>query len=518
MNKETFPFPDLREEIEKKAEVIQLQIGDHLIKEGNKSPRFYILLEGRVLLYRKDFIAELGRHDFFGETSLLTDNPWPYSVKSIRKTKALALNPSLFFDLIQKSSTFLEKILNQMKRDLDPVSYKSPLHSIAFVSLDHSDSIDGLLSELSSLLPQKKLEYFANDPKRIDDLKEDYDQVFLSIDWEKNDSIPTDLNQTADILLLHPETKASKKRAHIRTPQKISHVRKNHKNDMLRLARWIEGKTTGVVIGSSGARSFGALGALKAMEEKNIPIDCICGSGLGSVIAAMYAMEISIKEIHSYLKKITNHFESLFDYTFPFLAFLKGKKIEKTLQSLFQDLSIEDLFIPFSCVSSNLQTAKEYVHRRETLWTAVRASIATPGILPPVWLRENCLIDGNLTNILPIDIMRYHFQPRKIIAIDPGAKKEHLQMNRFPNYINGSIHLLKKIIPFTKSEKIPGIFSTIVQSASLDSSFKKQELLEMHPPDVLLNLPLDNFKILDFKKFDHLFHMSYDYAKTHLNP
>ena len=70
----------------------------------------------------------------------------------------------------------------------------------------------------------------------------------------------------------------------------------------------------------------------------------------------------------------------------------------------FGDVAIEDLPLPFFCVSSNLTTGHSEVHRRGMLWRWLRASVAIPGVLPPVMNNGEVLVDGGTMNNLPVDV------------------------------------------------------------------------------------------------------------------
>jgi NTE family protein len=99
--------------------------------------------------------------------------------------------------------------------------------------------------------------------------------------------------------------------------------------------------------------------------------------------------------------------KSLFrDYTFPAVSLLRGQKIAKALAYAFNSMEIEDMWLPFFCVSSNLTKGRVEIHLRGQAKHALMASIAIPGLLPPVIDgKGDVLVDGAMMNNLPIDIM-----------------------------------------------------------------------------------------------------------------
>jgi NTE family protein len=94
------------------------------------------------------------------------------------------------------------------------------------------------------------------------------------------------------------------------------------------------------------------------------------------------------------------------DFTLPLIALVRGKKASTMLHQNFGDVRIEELTKPFFCVSSDLTTGRIHEHRAGVLWRALRATVALPGILPPVTHHGHLLVDGGVMNNLPVDLMR----------------------------------------------------------------------------------------------------------------
>ena len=99
-------------------------------------------------------------------------------------------------------------------------------------------------------------------------------------------------------------------------------------------------------------------------------------------------------------------YNPLSDFTLPLIALVRGKKVSARLRENFGDVPIEELPMPFFCVSSDLTTGRIHDHRDGMLWRALRASVALPGILPPVTHHGHLLVDGGVMNNLPVDVMR----------------------------------------------------------------------------------------------------------------
>jgi NTE family protein len=112
------------------------------------------------------------------------------------------------------------------------------------------------------------------------------------------------------------------------------------------------------------------------------------------------------------------------DYVLPVVALTRGKRVDERLAEHFGDTRIEDLPLPFFCVSTDLAKAKLRVHRTGLLREALRASIALPGILPPVVDGESLLVDGAVLRNFPVDVMRDLYRG-PIIGVDV-ARRSHI--------------------------------------------------------------------------------------------
>ncbi|MFZ1991014.1 MAG: patatin-like phospholipase family protein, partial [Alphaproteobacteria bacterium] len=176
--------------------------------------------------------------------------------------------------------------------------------------------------------------------------------------------------------------------------------------DADRLARTITGRSVGLVLSGGGARAYAHIGAIKALHEARIPIDFIGGTSMGGIVAAGIAMGWNDDELDAHIRDAFVTSNPLGDHHLPVVALTRGHLVEQRLAKHFGDARIEDLHLPYYCVSSDLVSATQYVHRSGLLREALRASIALPGILPPVATNEHVLVDGAVLNNLPTDVMQ----------------------------------------------------------------------------------------------------------------
>ncbi len=138
------------------------------------------------------------------------------------------------------------------------------------------------------------------------------------------------------------------------------------------------------MLSGGGARGFAHLGVIRALREARVPIDFVGGSSIGSIIAAGVAVGWSDDEMRMRYRRSFVDTNPVNDYTFPFVALTRGRKVSRLLQREYGDVLIEDLRRPFFCISANLTTGRALEHRDGRLVDALRASVAIPGVMPPV--------------------------------------------------------------------------------------------------------------------------------------
>ncbi len=276
------------------------------------------------------------------------------------------------------------------------------------------------------------------------------------------------------------------------------HIRREKESDYHRVARYVLGREIGLVLSGGGARGFAHVGCIRAMHELGIPIDMIGGVSMGSLVSASYAydpdrFEETIKRVESQLKG------ALLDITVPVVSIARGRRFDRRLRSWFgADTLIEDLWMPYFCVSSNLTEADTVVHEAGPLWWAVRASGTLPGLSSPVIYEESLLFDGCLLDNLPMDVMRERLGTSTVIAVDvvpPHDLKVCIPEVQSPS---GWWLLWKKLNPFAKTVHLPNIVSILHRAGELGSVYGRQKLIDQKIADLYIQPPVDHIDIADF--------------------
>jgi len=174
-----------------------------------------------------------------------------------------------------------------------------------------------------------------------------------------------------------------------------------------RIAREVGEVTLGLALGSGAAYGFAHIGVLKVFQEEDIPVDVICGSSMGAIIAALWAAGFSLKEITALSaqcgRKIGSF--SLSGISFPFKGVMKARHLENIFKGIFKDLTFYDLKHTLKVVSFNFLKRKTVILEEGPLYKAVAASCAFPGIFAPIHVKKDLLLDGGVLNPLPTKVL-----------------------------------------------------------------------------------------------------------------
>ena len=207
----------------------------------------------------------------------------------------------------------------------------------------------------------------------------------------------------------------------------ILHLRGASRQEIARLARLAAGQGVGLVLSGGGARGHAHIGVYAVLDDLGVPVDRVIGSSMGSIVAGCIGQQLSPDRLLSDMQRDA---ENLFDYTIPLVSLIKGQRIVEVLERQFDGWDIEDLWVPFRCVSTDLTTAESVTHSTGPASTAIRTSIAIPGVLPPVAHDGHLLADGGVLDNLPVGQFANDPSIGVIIASDvapplgPSAKSD----------------------------------------------------------------------------------------------
>ncbi|XP_016160996.1 PREDICTED: neuropathy target esterase sws-like [Ficedula albicollis] len=184
-------------------------------------------------------------------------------------------------------------------------------------------------------------------------------------------------------------------------------------SDFSRLARVLTGNTIALVLGGGGARGCSHIGVIKAMEESGIPIDLVGGTSIGAFIGALYAEERSAvrtkQRAREWAKCMNSVFETVLDLTYPITSMFSGSAFNASINRVFQDKQIEDLWLPYFNVTTDITASAMRVHTDGSLWRYVRASASYTPYLPPLCDPKDShwLVPSGAVSRFPGSLWRY---------------------------------------------------------------------------------------------------------------
>lgn len=180
-----------------------------------------------------------------------------------------------------------------------------------------------------------------------------------------------------------------------------------------------------LVLGGGGARGFAHIGVFRVLEEEQIPIDLVVGTSIGSIAGAFYCAGISLDELESLAKNIK--WGRVSNFTLPSIVsmvltekLLSNEEMEEFIRENLGEMQFRDLKIPLVCVATDLNTGETILLREGSVAFAIRASATIPGFFKPVEFRQRYLVDGGLSENIPVGIAEL-FDPDIIIAVAVSA-------------------------------------------------------------------------------------------------
>ena len=184
-------------------------------------------------------------------------------------------------------------------------------------------------------------------------------------------------------------------------------------------------KKIALVLGGGSARGLAHIGVLKALHKAKIPIDFIVGTSIGALIGATYSLGIPLAR--SEKRAIALNWWNLTDFVISKIGFLEGRNLENIIIDTIENKSFEDLKIPLSIVTTNIESGEKVILGSGNLAKAIRASCSLPGIFIPIRINQKLLVDGGLIDSVPVRVAQ-EMGADFIIASDVGfcVRKEKI--------------------------------------------------------------------------------------------
>uniref|UniRef100_A0A452G146 lysophospholipase n=1 Tax=Capra hircus TaxID=9925 RepID=A0A452G146_CAPHI len=288
-------------------------------------------------------------------------------------------------------------------------------------------------------------------------------------------------------------------------------------SDFSRLARVLTGNAVALVLGGGGARGCAQVGVIRALTECGIPVDMVGGTSIGAFMGALYSEERSYSQIRIRAKQwaedMMSMVRTMLDLTYPITSMFSGAGFNSSISSVFKDRQIEDLWIPYFAVTTDISASAMRVHTDGSLWRYVRASMSLSGYMPPLCDPKDghLLMDGGYVNNLPADVAR-SMGAKVVIAIDVGSRDE-TDLTNYGDALSGWWLLWKRWNPLATKVKVLNMAEIQTRLAYV-CCVRQLEMVKSSEYCEYLRPPIDGYGTLEFSKFDEICEVGYQHGRT----
>ncbi len=563
----------LAAEVVESSERVHLRAGQVLFEEGDASDAGYLVVSGRLAASRDGaVIGEIARGEVVGEVGMIERAPRGATVTALRDSTLARFSVEAFRSLtaahptlmLQLSRTILSRVGRRnahtdrarsiavavtvpldtrllVTRLAEEIARHGSIEHLWTARIDATLGREGLVESglsvtqpaLLQLLHEAEtthdylvLELDAADTRWTELALSLADRVVIVSSAEPD---AAEQRRLADIVgaaprrgrlerwlaLVHrPDTERAAGGAALADRFKfdrVTHVRSGDLADLNRLARLVSGNATGLVLSGGGARGFAHLGVWRALHELGVEVDAIGGASIGAAMGSLMAIGIPHDKI---VGEVVTLFHGLLDYTVPIVSLIKGERISRNITAVARGSDVRDMWLPFFCVSTNLTRSRVEVHDRGDAGTAIRASVAIPGILPPVPFDGELLVDGGVLNNLPCDIMRATGAVHRLIAVDLSPSVGPRAREDFGHAVSGWKALRAQLGP--GQSRFPGLMSILMRSLVAGSVRDRDRFIDDGTVDWYLDLDLRGVGLLDFERVEEIATRGHEAAKPRI--
>lgn len=507
-----------------------LPAGMELTREGAFARALFLVASGSLSVAvttpegTLDEVATIPAGETVGEMSLLTDDPPSARLFAVRDTELFMLDKAAFERLTMAHPSLMRELCvvmaERLRRTTLRVRAAHHGRTVALVAAEPGLDVGALAAEITEALSDTGLTIWTIDDRDAGQPTDWFHRIeaahdlVLYVASQPDDPWRRRAERRADrVFVIARDAREAPRRPddrvdpewvlmvddrpnpHVASGKRgLTHiVRRDHPRDVGRLARFMAGRAVGLVLSGGGARGFAHLGVVRALRQAGVPIDAVGGTSMGAIIAAGVAMEWDDAELAHRMRDAFVLTNPLTDVAVPLVAFFRGHKVAQLFDRHFGTTRIEDLPVPFFCVTSDLTAGTDAVQRAGPLARALRATVALPGVLPPVVFGGHVHVDGGVMNNLPVEHMA-RLAPGGVIASD----------------VSGDTALL----PGTHKGATPGILSILVRSGTVGNEWQRREArrqaLHVFEP------PVADVGFRDWQAFDRALGRGHDHARARL--
>ena len=281
----------------------------------------------------------------------------------------------------------------------------------------------------------------------------------------------------------------------------------------------------GLALGSGSARGWAHIGVIQALGEMGIEPEIIAGTSIGAIVGAAYAGD-QIDMLDAWVRSLSlKKVVKFLDMSPLSGGFIQGDKLYEFARSHVQDVQIESLSRSLGVVATDLNTGREVWFQDGPLLEAVRASIGLPGLFAPINLNGRWLVDGGLTNPVPVslcramgadiiiavnlngDIVGKHARNRKGCneVANVSENPEAAFLDKMSSQLKHSLYetgdeLWSRV--FGESHNSPGMMEVLASSLNIMQDRITRSRMAGDPPEIILSPRLAHLSLMEFDQAD----------------
>lgn len=560
---------DLMDELVASIPLVRTRVGTALYRQGDEGHTLHILLSGRLQVRvttpegPENVVAYPQPGEVVGEMSLFSGGTRAATIIAVRDSMLGVISRDDIDRLVarcpQVSSNLARLIIARLRNPTGHIQRSKGARSVMILPLHRRIDIQAFTASLTQALLRfgSVISLDANTASRrvgavsreeyghyLDHLESSYDYVLLNADagdleWTRichgyadrvlmiadaqQEPELTEVERLifsngdsgahfarTELVLLHDVGTNPKNTRHWLAPRRHvklhHHLQKSRTADLERLARFVSGNAIGLVLAGGGARGFAHLGVIRALHQAGISVDSVGGTSFGALAATGLARGIDDISALEELRIAFTRDDPLRDYTIPVMSLIRGEHLNRILaQHLPMD--IEDLWIPYFAVSSDLSANSVRIHETGPLWRAIRATVSLPAILPPVLEDGHLLVDGGVLNNLPVDVMHGRLQG-VIIAVDLAVDND--PATRQTEIPSAAEYIKSRLLPGKQTIDAPTLSRVILKVTTLASRKEVQNARKL--ADLYLNPPVGDFDLLDWAHMREIAEIGYQHS------
>jgi len=281
----------------------------------------------------------------------------------------------------------------------------------------------------------------------------------------------------------------------------------------------MSGEKVGLALGSGGARGWCHIGVMRALDDLGVKPALVAGCSMGALVGVAWAAD-RLDALEAWVLSLTpGKYVGLMDVRLGSGGLIEAREIEVMLRDIGVADRIEQLPRPFGAVATDMETGREVWLKQGATYPAVRGSVGIPGVFSPIRYQGKWLLDGGLSNPIPVSLARA-MGAEVVIAVNPNAKPRGRfwkpsvpgpsaggwAASKLPKEWHQALGLNLDATPDPKN---PNYFEVLNASIEIMTDQIRRSRLAGDPPHVLVNMAFEHLTALELHRGAEAIEMGY---------